>query len=460
MIQSVCDMRLLLVQTYLGRKEKPVFPLGLAYLAARCREHEVHVLDQNVEKDPWEALRARIASIKPEVIGFSLRNIDTTQFRDPYVYHPAFSRAVCLAKENAPEAAIILGGPGFSMFPEQLMKLFPQVDFGIYLEAEEILPSLLKDLKRTPPVRGVYYRTNGADSFSFSGAAGLPDFSLLPNPRRDLFDMDSYLGQADTIGIQSKRGCGVRCAYCSYPYLNGGKARSRSPQAVVAELQELVEKYGVRTVMFVDPVFNMPAEHAEEICREILRTGLRVTWSAWFNERYLSEELVRLAVKAGCCDFSFSPDGLCETSLRMLRKDITVADIRRVWRITRTVPEMNVSYNFFLNPPGQTITGFLRTLGFVIRAKLVLRKRLRGVLLGAVRVEPYTEIHRLAVKEGMLKADDDLWAQTSEELGHLFYGNAKTRYLDVLLRLYVYAWRLKACVTGAIKRVFKRRNDR
>lgn len=449
-------MRLLLVQTYLGRHEKPVFPLGLAYLAACCREHEVYVLDQNVEKDPWEALKARIASVDPEVIGFSLRNIDTTQFRDPYVYHPAFCRAVRVARQEAPEAAIIAGGPGFSMFPERVMELSPEVDFGVHLEAEETLPALLKDLAHASSVPGVYCRSDGV--VSFSGFARLPDFSRLPSPRRDLFDMDSYLGQSDTIGIQSKRGCRMRCVYCSYPYLNGGQVRQRSPQAVVAEMRELVDKHRVTTVMFVDPVFNIPSEHAEEICREILRADLRITWSAWFNEKHLTETLVKLAVEAGCCSFSFSPDGLCETSLKMLRKEIAVQDIDRIWRITRATPQMNVSYNFFLNPPGQTISGLLRTLCFVVRAKLLLGKRMQGALLGAVRVEPHTEIHRLAVKEDMLKADDDLWAQTSEDLGRLFYGNAKTRYLDALLRLYVYLWRLKACITRAIKRVFIRRS--
>jgi radical SAM superfamily enzyme YgiQ (UPF0313 family) len=437
-------MRLLLVQTYLGRKEKPVFPLGLAYLAAACEDHEVQVLDQNVEEDPWGSLQERIGSVQPEVIGFSLRNIDTTQFRDPYLYYPALVRAVGVARSCSPEVPIVIGGPGFSMFPEQVMRLVPDVAYGVYLEGEETLPKLLLRLCDPASVPGVYYRRDG--NIVFSGPAKAPDFARF-SPRRDLFSLERYRDQLDAVGIEAKRGCPLRCLYCSYPHLNGARPRVRAPEAVVEELKDLQDRYGVSSVMFVDPVFNLPANHAEAICREILRKRLSVTWSAWFLEAGLTEKFVTLAIEAGCRCFSFSPDALSDSALKVLGKGLTKDDVYRVRDMARRIPEMRISCNFFLNPPNQTLGGFLRTVGFAIRTKMLLKSRVDGILMGAARIEPHTALHRLAVKQGYLSETDDLWARTPQELMRYFYGNPATRYLDPLLHVYVGLWRARSWLT-------------
>ena len=41
-------MKVMLIQAYLGRKELPVFPLGLAMLAAVLPGHDVKIFDPNV----------------------------------------------------------------------------------------------------------------------------------------------------------------------------------------------------------------------------------------------------------------------------------------------------------------------------------------------------------------------------------------------------------------------------
>ena len=172
-------MKVLLVQTYLGRWEPPVFPLGISYLAAALKDHDVHVLDQNVEEDPWGSLPERIAAVKPDVLGFSLRNIDTTQFRDPYLYFPALKRAVETARAAAPDTPMMVGGPGFSMWPMQVLQRLPEVAYGVHLEGEETLPRLLDNLSNPASVRGVYFRQDGI--IQFTGAAPPPDFRpILP----------------------------------------------------------------------------------------------------------------------------------------------------------------------------------------------------------------------------------------------------------------------------------------
>ena len=61
--------------------------------------------------------------------------------------------------------------------------------------------------------------------------------------------------------IQTKRGCSCRCAYCSYPALEGGAVRPRDPGEVCDEIARLKNDLGVPFVFFSDSVFNDEEGH-------------------------------------------------------------------------------------------------------------------------------------------------------------------------------------------------------
>jgi len=109
-------MKLLLVQPYLGRAEPPVFPLGLACLAAHLPGHEISAVDLNITPSPMAALRQAVAEALPEVVLLSLRNVDTTWYGDPFYYFPWFQEQVRQIRALAPQAQILVGGSGFSIF--------------------------------------------------------------------------------------------------------------------------------------------------------------------------------------------------------------------------------------------------------------------------------------------------------------------------------------------------------
>ena len=53
--------------------------------------------------------------------------------------------------------------------------------------------------------------------------------------------------------------------------------RPRSPKTVVDEIEDLVHNHGVKQITFADNVFNIPQEHAEEICEEMIRRDFDIT---------------------------------------------------------------------------------------------------------------------------------------------------------------------------------------
>ena len=291
------------------------------------------------------------------------------------------------------------------MFPEAVLQRNPRLDFGLHLEAEESFPELLAQLGNPARVRGLFLRRDGA--IAYTGDRPFPDFPALPLPRRDFLDLAPYLRIPFSMGLQTKRGCPLRCAYCNYPHLNGATYRVREPARVVDEMEHLHSRFGIREFAFTDSVLNLPPGHSEAIFREILRRNLRVSWNAYLHLRGISRDYVSLAVQAGCASMLFSPDGISQPALDGLRKDVRAADVAavvRMFRRERTFGSLHAGFCHFINPPGETPAGLLKSLWFYARVPLSrLRRgtaRMRAYA-GWIRLEPHTHVYRVALAEGV-----------------------------------------------------------
>jgi radical SAM superfamily enzyme YgiQ (UPF0313 family) len=414
-------MKVLLVQSWLGGCEPPVFPLGLSCLKASLPGHDVRIFDLNTAAQPFAQLRELVASFQPELTGISLRNIDSTNKRTVVFYYPHLKEAVSAVKA-ASAAPLVVGGSGFSMFAREIMEDEPRIDLGVFLEGERTFALLLQNLDRPGSVPSVYYRAEGA--VRFSGPGEQVDLDAAPFPDRDAVALDAYAGLPEGIGVETKRGCLLDCLYCIYGFLNGKKLRLRSPGRVVDEVETLAGRHGVRRFTFVDSVFNIPQRHAEEVCRELVRRGVRAEWSAWFNEKSLTPEFLELAREAGCRNVILSPDGFSDEVLRRCGKNIRMADIRRSYEAVKAVDGFEVSYNFFKNPPGQSFGAFVALLAFVTRARRELGRRVHFEF-NAIRVEPHTRLLETAIAEGQVREGQSL-------LYPRYYTQRRTRLVERL----------------------------
>jgi radical SAM superfamily enzyme YgiQ (UPF0313 family) len=419
-------LRVLLIQSYLGDSEPPVLPLGLVILAGNLSRHEVVILDLNVESKPFDALKEAVTRFKPDVVGVSLRNIDSTNKREVTFYYSHLRPTLNQLRNGGDGPAIIVGGAGFSMYADRIMQDEDNIDFGIYLEGEDTLPELLENLDHPERVKGVYYRQEG--KVIFTGQREPGDFKCIPRIRWDLLDIKKYSANPDGIGFETKRGCSMKCAYCPYPFLNGSNYRLKPVERVLDEIKELTEKYNIRKITFTDSVFNIPLSHAENICRGIIERNLDIQWNAWFNEKNITKEFILLAREAGCINFIFSPDGFSDPVLRKIGKNISEEDIRKTFDIVREIGDIKVSYNFFKNPPGQNIKSALAMIKFFIRARAELGKDRVSFELNSLRIEPHTLLHRIAVEEGVVSEDQDL-------LYPHYYSNIRTAYIEKLFNL-------------------------
>lgn len=394
-----------------GLSQEKVYPIGIVSLATHLKKagHQVDLLDMNIEADPFGSLKDRLLGYRPEVVGFSLRNIDPLANKTSSLI-PPFVTAVRLAAALLPRAFLVAGGTGFSLFPERIMRELPEIHYGLVGEAEASFPALLASLANPPGIKGLCRRDGGKVLVSPPSADY--DMTRYVVPARELLSTRLYEGinnYVPAIGIETKRGCPLNCTYCVYPRLQGKKLRCRRPAGVVDELEFLHREYGIKNFHFNDPVVNIPSGHLETICRELLRRKIRIAWSGFFREDHLDDLNIGLFEEAGCNCFSFSPDGLCDESLKVLGKNLSQeAVLKAAGLAART--EVVTMYHFMVNVPGEnsrTIDSGLRLLDRIY--ELHSRKRNLGtVVLNNIRLLPGTPIAEIAMKEGVIRPETDL----------------------------------------------------
>jgi putative variant cofactor biosynthesis B12-binding/radical SAM domain protein 1 len=406
-------MRILLLQALSveNPSAEKVYPLGLVLLATHILRsgHEVQVLDMNMEADPFGSLKERLLTFRPRVVCFSLRNLDPLGNKTSSLI-PPFTAAVRLAAALLPEACLVAGGTGFSLFPARLMQELPELHYGIVSEAEHSLPVLLAHLSNPPPMPGLCRR----DGSNIKVKPPATDFNMACylQPSWDLLPPSLYAGAnqyVPAVGIESKRGCPFTCAYCVYPALQGRMLRCRPPAQVAEEMAALQTQYRIERFHFTDPVLNIPAGHLEAICHEIIRRGLKIRWNGFFREDFLTEEQAALYAEAGCECFSFSPDGLCQEALDVLDKKLSEAEILRAARIAAGTGVLTV-YHFMVNVPGETKKTCAKAERFIEQLFDIhsAKKNLGTIVLNNIRILPGTVMAARAGQDGVIEPGTDL----------------------------------------------------
>lgn len=407
-------MKILFIQTLSmeGIDIERVYPIGIVVLASqveRQTKYPLHLFDMNMSPDPYGDLKKQLDAHQPDVICVSLRNVDPLGNKTSSLI-PSFAVTLAFIKKYCSEATILAGGTGFSLFPERLMIEYPEIDYGVTGEAEKIIVPLIENLKNPPRLPGLCYRENEAVVI----VPPVGDFDMLEYqmPNRDLLDPRPYLTvnkYVEGIGVETKRGCSFTCGYCSYPLLQGRKMRCRTPESVVDEIEFLYDTYGVTRIHFTDSVVNLPVDHLDKICEEILKRDLKINWSGFFRENLLTEENVSLYAKSGCECFSLSPDGLSQTALDAMDKHMTTKDILNTAQVLANSGVIAV-YHFLVNTPGDT-EATLKEAKELISAIYEIHhqsKTLGTIVLNNIRILPGTKIERQALENNVITPETDL----------------------------------------------------
>ena len=375
-------------------------PLGLNCVAVATRNagHDVRLLDLMGEKDRKLAIQEAIASFHPEAIGVSVRNIDN-QVMDSSILLLDQVKEVIRDCRELFRAPIILGGAGYSIFPESALE-YLEADMGIQGEGEVAFPALLYrmqqgiDLLGTP---GLYLRGLG-----LQGKRQYADvLDELPYPDEKMWAAPALDHDDLWIPVQTRRGCPMNCYYCSTADIEGWSIRKRSPELVVENLARH-KAAGYNNFYFVDNTFNLPLSYAKDLCRKIVERKLEISWRCIFYPGKIDAELVNLLAMAGCKEVSLGFESGCENILRIMNKKFNLESIRHTAEMLRAGGIKQLGF-LMLGGHGETKESTEQSLLFADSLNLDAMKISIGI-----RIYPNTALSKIAVSEGLISPEDNL----------------------------------------------------
>ncbi|MGA2151037.1 MAG: lipid biosynthesis B12-binding/radical SAM protein [Geobacteraceae bacterium] len=383
-------MKVLLVSANRERTPYPVFPLGLAYLASplAAAGHQLAMLDLCFTTDPEAAVAETLAGFPADVVVISIRNIDNVTFPLTRSYLSGIRNIIDPCRGKVP---VIIGGSGFSLMPVEILTAL-DADYGVAGEGEEVLPRLLECIGNgvSPAgLPGVICR--GESEFIASRL-----LERIGAPDRSLFAVERYHREGGMANVQSKRGCPFSCCYCTYPLIEGNRVRLRPIDDIIVELRELVEKYGVSYIYFVDDIFNYPPDFAERLCCAIIDVRLPLNWSAFINPAFMTPSLLEVMQKAGCDAMEFGTDSGSPVMLKNLGKSFTVDAIRGSSRLCRE-SGMDFAHYLLFGGPGENRETVLES--FTLMDELCPTA---VIAMTGIRIYPGTAIYRQALADGVI----------------------------------------------------------
>ena len=386
-------MRLLLISANIARTPYPVYPLGMSMVgaAAKAAGHTVAYFDMLQAGMSLDALREAVRAAQPGIIGISIRNIDNVNLLNEERYILKVREIVdCVRAES--NAKVVLGGSAFSILPELILKTVGG-DYGVVGEGEEVFVQLIADAEqgRFPPSGTILKGERLMRGESIPSA--LYDHDLLAR----------YSENGSIASVQTKRGCPMQCVYCSYPALEGNQIRPRNPARVVDDVELLIKSHGAKFIFFTDSVFNDAAGTYLDVLREMKARGVCIPWSAFITPTGLTPEIVALMKETGLRAAEMGSDAACDATLIGQRKGFTSADVVATNDLL-VGAGISTAHYFMFGGPGETRETVLEGCENIKR----LNCSASFVFLG-IRVLPDTELHEIAVRDGLVTAGHNLF---------------------------------------------------
>ncbi len=364
-------MKVLFVQSPVGRIEAPIYPIGLAYLAGGLGSHQCTGIDLSLEKSPGDALKAELARLDPDVVAVSVRNIDDSSYPVTHWYLDSFGEVMSVLDKW--KGTVIAGGAGFSIYPEKILNLWPRIDIAVVGEGELALPKLLDYL-------------NGSEAPSWlHGAIATPPRPVLENvplPDYGIFPASDYSGRG-AVGVQTRRGCVFNCAYCTYKTVSGSGFRLRPVEHIVQDIRKIIGQ-GFDSFMFVDSVFDHPRDFYRELLTALATIDSIPAWGAWMSESVPLESLEEMYA-AGCRWVDFSPDVITEKGWKLMGKGGSLSYLWPAVKQARKVG-LTVGINFFSASPGENFIALVMKFIFMLRARVLLGWGNTFINIGTIRL--------------------------------------------------------------------------
>jgi radical SAM superfamily enzyme YgiQ (UPF0313 family) len=242
-----------------------------------------------------------------------------------------FQKARQIAKKvktKNPETITILGGVHPTVATEETSS-DPNVNIAVVGEGEKALLKIVKEKIEKGVVHGELVQ----------------DLDEIPFPARHLINMDWYLKRSGVVfskwikatSVMTSRGCPNDCHFCinSKHAMFGRKVRYHSVEYVEKEVEELVSKYGIEGIFFVDDNFVLNKKRLAQICGRIKRFDLK--WMCQSRIDTLSRQSLEVMKDCGCVTVGFGVESGSQRVLNALNKNVAVENAIKAFDLCHQV---------------------------------------------------------------------------------------------------------------------------
>lgn len=390
-----------------------VAPLGLAFIASHLKSKGINVkfFDCPFNNREFRKLHQALTDFSPDIIGIGIRNLDNSSLHGfkTYLKTPI---ALCEKLRNSlPETPIIVGGSAVTVDCQKVLDVIQNVHlmlgegeagFDFIIEAinrgNKLSTIISNDLKHEP------FRVN--------------DISSLVLPRLySWVDISKYLIGDAGYPVQTKRGCPLKCTYCTYPAIEGTFYRLIPPAKVADEISAAYNS-GVKDFEFVDSTFNLPLTHAKAVVNELSSRSISANFvGTGINPINLDEELLSSMKKIGFDSVMMTAESGSESMLKSYKKGFDKKTLVQKARMVNSTGII-VLWNFLLGGPGETEETVDETLDFIDKD---MGKNDVVYITSGVRIYPGSKMFK--------QWQDGKFDQTSiithEKTGDLFYHSSQ-----------------------------------
>lgn len=362
----------------------PVYPLGMGIIARVLTDSGVEVVQRDILVHGKTGITETLKTNHFDLIGISIRNIDTVNSTAGSTSLTGAAFDLINLCKTFSDAQIILGGAGFTLYPETIMAL-SGADFGIIGEGEDAIRKLLAMLK------------NGK-----TGPAVIKSECPVQSPA--LYDaeiFDYYYRKTHIISMQTKRGCPFNCVYCTYPKLEGKTVRQRDINEICKEITDFKERYPEALFFFVDSIFNDSKGEYKYFLKEMIKKCGKVPFSCFITPEALTSEDILLLHEAGLVLADIGIDATSDITLRGMGKRFTfshaIACVKQMQQL-----DIGISCSVIVGGPGESYN----TLEEGIKNLHALEPAIVGIFSG-VRIIADTPLYSIAEKQGIVPVDWD-----------------------------------------------------
>ncbi len=217
---------------YPGNKRCTMTTGALPHLAGLVPEHEVYLLDENVERIDFNFLRGF------DIVGITGMVVQKERMK------------AILFRLRALGIFTVVGGAYASVDEEYFADLCDVVFSG---EADETWPDFVASFAAGGINKKIYTQEHRTV------------MTAMPKPRYDLLKVDRY----DSGSVQFSRGCPFQCEFCDIIVTFGRRSRTKEPEQVLEELEDM-RKVGFFSCFIVDDNFIGDKKSAKDLLRLII----------------------------------------------------------------------------------------------------------------------------------------------------------------------------------------------